>query len=191
MELIDAFDTAFAEFDGLVHEVGAGQWTLATPCTEWNVRQLLNHLVSEHLWAPELLAGATLEQVGDRFDGDVCGDDPAGAWERASAASWQAFHTEGALDGSVYVTGGRIDAAEYGWQMTSDLAVHGWDLAQALGAGPGQQIIGAELADTLYERLLPVAETYAELGIFAPPVTAPTGASPQDRLVALLGRQPA
>ncbi|MGW8374325.1 TIGR03086 family metal-binding protein [Streptomyces sp. ODS28] len=191
MELIDAFDTAFAEFDGLVHEIGDSQWEGQTPCEEWSVRDLLNHLTSEHFWAPHLLRGETLEQVGDRYDGDVLGEDPVDAWARASAGSWRAFHTDGALDGRVHVTGGTTPAEEYGWQMTTDLAVHGWDLARGIGAGPGQQVIDEELARTLYERVAPQAESWASLGIFAPPVTPPEGASPQDRLVALLGRRPA
>ncbi|SCK06965.1 TIGR03086 family metal-binding protein [Streptomyces sp. WMMB 322] len=187
MELIDAFDTAFKEWDRLVHEVGERQWEDPTPCSEWNVRELVNHLVGEHLWAPHLLNGETLAEVGDRFDGDVVGDAPVAMWEQAGSASRSAFHRKGALRGSVHVTGGKTPATEFGWQMTTDLAVHGWDLAQGIGV---RSRMPDELADAVYEHVAPQAESWHESGIFDPPVPVPDDAVPQDRLVALLGRRP-
>src|ERR1700754_4225892 len=100
MELLDAFDRALAEFDHRVHRVPDGRWGAGTPCTDWTVRDLVRHITAEHLWAPSLLRGATLAEIGDRFDGDVLGDDPVGAWEQAGADASLAFHRQGALDGS-------------------------------------------------------------------------------------------
>lgn len=48
-----------------------------TPAGEWDVRALLNHVVSGNFRASELGAGATIEQVGDRFDGDLVGEPPS------------------------------------------------------------------------------------------------------------------
>lgn len=187
MELIEAFDTAYVEWDRLVHEVGTEQWHAATPCAEWSVRDLVNHLTGEHLWAPHLLAGATLGEVGDRFEGDVLGDEPVAAWEGAAAASYEAFHRPGALDGNVHVTGGQESAETYGWQMTTDLAVHGWDLATGIGATAR---IPDELAQDLLERARPVVGKGGVPGIFAPPVEVPATATPQEQLLSLLGRRP-
>ena len=69
----------------------ADLWAAPTPCTDWTVRDLVNHLTVEHLWVPPLLEGRTVAEVGDRFDGDVLGDDPAAAWEAAAAASRRAL----------------------------------------------------------------------------------------------------
>lgn len=187
MELINAFDTAYADWDRLVHQVGTEQWHAGTPCTDWSVRDLVNHLVGEHLWAPQLLGGATVEEVGDRFDGDVVGDEPVAAWEKAGEASRSAFHREGALDGSVQVTGGRERAEQYGWQMTTDLAVHGWDLARGIGDAARMP---DRLARELLARAEPVVGTDGIPGIFAPPVDVAASATAQERLLALLGRQP-
>lgn len=187
MELIDAFDTAYAEWDRLVHEVGTEQWHAGTPCEDWSVRDLVNHLTSEHLWAPHLLDGATLEEVGDRFDGDVVGDEPVAAWEDAGTASYAAFHRPGALDGEVHVTGGREAADAYGWQMITDLAVHGWDLARGIGATAR---IPDGLALDVLERVRPVVGEGGVPGIFGPPVDVPATATPQEQLLSLLGRRP-
>lgn len=187
MELIDAFDAAFEEWDRLVHEVTEQQWDDPTPCAEWTVRDLVNHLVGEHLWAPHLLGGATIDEIGDRFDGDVTGNDPVAAWEEAGRASYAAFHRKGGLSGEVHASTRKMPAEEYAWQMTLDLAVHGWDLAHGLGV---RSRMRDELADAAYERAAPDAERWQGAGVIGPPVPVPDDVVPQDRLVALLGRHP-
>jgi uncharacterized protein (TIGR03086 family) len=187
MELVDAFDRAQAEFGRRVHRVGPDQWDADTPCTEWSVRDLVNHLTSEHLWAPWLLRGATLKEVGDRFDGDVLGADPVGAWDRAAAASHEAVHEPGALDGEVHTSGGLTPTGEYLKQMTLDLTVHAWDLARGIGA---DDHMDDELVSLVYGYAEEEAGAWQGIGIFDPPVEPPPSAGRQDRLVALTGRRP-
>lgn len=187
MKLLDAFDTAMNEFDRRVHRVRPNQWSSPTPCTEWSVRDLVNHLTSEHLWAPWLLRGATMAEVGGRFDGDVLGEDPVAAWERAAADSQEAFHSDTAPDARVDTSGGPIPVAEYEWQMTSDLTVHAWDLARGIG---DDDTLDEELVLAVHEHIEPQIGHWQGLGIFEPPVKVPASARPQDRLVALLGREP-
>ncbi|MER5394302.1 TIGR03086 family metal-binding protein [Saccharopolyspora sp. NPDC002686] len=185
MQLLAAHRTAMAEFDARVQRIEAEQWDNPTPCSEWNVRDLLNHLVGEQLWAPWLLDGATLDEVGDRFDGDVLGNDPIKAWTRAADAARRAWDAPGATSGEVHVTGGVIPAEDYGWQMTADLAVHAWDLARGIGA---DEQLNPELVADLYTVLAPQVSAWQDLGIFAPPRDVPLGADQQTRLLALLGR---
>ncbi len=187
MELLDAFDRGLAEFDDRVHRVRDDQWDEGTPCTSWSVRDLVNHLTGEHLWAPWLLRGATLDEVGDRFDGDVLGDRPVRAWEQAVAASRASFHEPGALDGTVHTSGGPTPTEEYARQMTMDLAVHAWDLARGIGA---DEALDAGLVALVYGDARESSGSWQGLGIFDPPVRVPASASRQDRLLALLGRDP-
>ena len=67
-------------FGANVRIIGEDQWRLPTPCTEWDVRALVSHLVYETRWVPPLLEGRTIQEVGDSFEGDLLGDDPKGAW---------------------------------------------------------------------------------------------------------------
>ncbi|GAB3953602.1 TIGR03086 family metal-binding protein [Streptomyces sparsus] len=187
MELLEAFDRAYAEFDRRVHAVPADRWTAPTPCADWTVRDLVNHLVGEHLWAPLLLRGATVEEVGDRFDGDLLGDDPVAAWTRAGAESVPAFHRPGALDLPVHTSGGRTPATEYAWQMTTDLTVHAWDLAR--GAGLDDRL-HPELAATVLDRARPMADALRGSSLFDDPVPMPDDAPAQDHLLGVLGRRP-
>lgn len=185
MEPLEQHGRAMEEFDRRVRLVGDDQWELPTPCTEWDVRELVNHLVIEQLWAPQLLGGATLEEVGDRFDGDQLGDDPVATWEESSQAAREAFTAPGALDGTVHTTMGEIPTLEYTRQMTIDLAIHAWDLARAIGA---DERLDPELVAALYEVWEPRTEMLAGSGVFAPPVEVPPEADTQIQLLAILGR---
>lgn len=174
-----------AEFDRRMHQVRADQWGAPTPCTEWTVRDLVNHLVYEQLWAPLTVRGATVAQVGDRFEGDVLGTDPLKVWTEASAEARAAWLEPDVLTRDVEVSFGRIPAQAYGWQMTADLAIHAWDLAKGIGA---DERIDAELASTLHEVLAPQVPSWQGIGIVAPPVPVPDSADIQTRLLALFGR---
>jgi uncharacterized protein (TIGR03086 family) len=187
MELLDAHGQAMAVFDRAMHKVGLTDWDSPTPCTGWTVRDLVNHIVTEQLWVPDVLAGRTVAEVGDKFDGDQLHDDPLYAWREASDAARAAWLQPGVVENTVHLSYGDERAEEYGWQMTTDLAVHGWDLATALGADAG---IPDELASRLLAYVEPQLSAWSGSSMFADPVPVPDDAPSPDRLVALLGRQP-
>jgi uncharacterized protein (TIGR03086 family) len=187
MDLMEAHGLAMTEFDRRVRAVGSNQWTLGTPCREWSVRDLVGHLVYEQLWAPELLAGCTVTQVGDRFDHDNLGDDPLLAWVLAAAAAREAWLEPGALDKPVQVSSGEISAEEYAWQMTADLAVHAWDLARSIGA---PEALDPGLAAAVLEYVEARIDDWQGSGMFEPPMPVAPDSDPQTRLIGLLGRKP-
>ena len=49
----------------IVAKVEPVQWATPSPCEGWDVHALVNHVVSGNLWAAELAAGRTIEEVGD------------------------------------------------------------------------------------------------------------------------------
>jgi uncharacterized protein (TIGR03086 family) len=187
MNLLDTHGEALREFDRVVHLITGDQWAAPTPCSEWIVRDLVNHLVSEQLWVAHLLAGATLAEVGDRYDGDVLGDEPVGAWERAAAEAREAWTAPGVLERRVQLSFGETDGADYCWQMTFDRAVHAWDLATAIGA---PQPIRPDVAEELLRTMRPQVEQWQGIGLFEAPVAVAEDAPAPDQLVALSGRQP-
>lgn len=184
--LVELFRRNTARSTELVAAVGDDQWTNATPCAEWDVRALLNHLTSEQLWAPHLLAGETIEQVGDRYDGDVLGDDPRGAWRSAVAGSVDAFSQPGVVDRTVHLSYGDESAREYLTQMLTDAAVHGWDLAVGIGA---DDAMDAETASFLLEHWQAREDLVRGSGLFGDLVAVPGDADDQTKLLALLGRR--
>ena len=180
------YEDAVGEFDKRVRQVQPDQWHKPTPCAKWDVHQLVNHLVVEQLWVPLLLDGATVEDVGDRFDGDQLGDDPVAVWTSAAAAARQAFAAPGALRRSVELSYGRRPAEGYCQEMTMDLTVHAWDLARAIGA---DERLDAELVSDVLAFIEPQVDQLTGTGLFAPPIEVAADADTQTRLLALLGRQ--
>jgi uncharacterized protein (TIGR03086 family) len=184
--LVELFERAVTGFGDRVNAIG-DRWAARTPNTEWDVRALVNHVLSENLWAPPLLAGSTIADVGDRFDGDQLGDDPTAAWGTAAGASIAAVAEVGALERTVHASFGDISGHEYVSQLVCDHVIHGWDLARAIGA---DERIDDELVDFAYNFLLPQADSWRSAGAFGPKVELPAGAGRQAELLALTGRRP-
>lgn len=185
-ELLRLHAEAMSLFSRTVHRVRDDQWGSATPCTDWSVRELVNHLTVEQLWVPPLVTGgATVAEVGDRFDGDQLGPDPVEAWDRAASGARESWLRPGALDRTVHLSMGESSGAEYCSEMTMDATVHAWDLARAIGA---DERIPDSLVDFSMGEVEPYAGTLAASGLFEPPVPVPDNADPQTRLLALLGR---
>ena len=115
-------------FDSNVQQIADHQWDGSTPCTEWDVRALVHHLVYEQLWIPPLLEGQTIEQVGQRFEGDILGDDPKGAWRDATEDAFAAVGEDGAMERTVALSRGGTPANEYIGEMMVDHLIHSWDL---------------------------------------------------------------
>jgi uncharacterized protein (TIGR03086 family) len=185
-DLPDLFDRATRHFGELVREIDDAQWTHQTPCTDWDVRALVNHLVYEARWAPPLLEGETIESVGTRFDGDLLGDAPQAAYVEAVGQAVAAVHEPEALNRTVHLSYGDTPAADYITQLTGDFVVHGWDLARAIGA---DERIDPELVDFVRRETEPQAELLAASGLFDPPVDVPEDADAQTRLLAMFGRR--
>jgi uncharacterized protein (TIGR03086 family) len=185
MDLLEQHARALAEFDRRVQTIPDDRWDAPTACEGWDVRTLVNHLVVEQRWAPHLLAGETLEEVGDRYDGDLLGDDPVAVWRASSQEARAAFERPGALDRTVHTSMGELPAAEYTRQMTLDLAIHAWDLARGLG---DDHQLDPELVGHLYRTWEPQTELLAQSGVFDPPVQVPDDADLQTKLLAVLGR---
>ena len=62
--LLEQYDHAMAEFDSRVTQIRDDQWSDPTPCTDWDVRALVAHLVDECRWVPYLIDGGTVAGPG-------------------------------------------------------------------------------------------------------------------------------
>lgn len=182
----DLFVKASKLYEEAVHQIRDDQWHFPTPCTEWDVRALLQHLVNEQLWVPPLLEGKTIEEVGDAFDGDNLGDDPGAAWDGAAQTARAAVEALKDLQQKTHLSFGDFPAQEYLDQMLFDLHIHGWDLRTGIG-------IDTTMDDELTDYLMPWAEVamkaYEQVGATAPPPPISSGASTQSKILALSGRR--
>ncbi|MFG2292528.1 TIGR03086 family metal-binding protein [Streptomyces sp. NPDC048603] len=184
--LLEWHAKALELFGERVHAVREDQWGAPTPCTEWNVRDLVNHVTGEQLWIPPLLTeGRTVEDVGDALSGDLLGEDPVDAWDRAAAAARAAFVAPGALDRTVKLSYGPALGSAYCSELTADCVVHTWDLSRGIGA---DDRLPDDLVEFTIKEVMPYADGLAAGGLFAPPVEVPPGADAQTRLLGMVGR---
>lgn len=183
---VDLFVDSIRRFVDRVDSIDDDQWSRPTPCPDWDVRELVNHLCYEQLWAPHLVDGQTMEQVGDRYDGDVLGDDPKATMHRATEGSIAAFQSAD-LDAVVHLSFGDVPCAVYLDQMLTDAEVHGWDLAKGLDE-PAR--IDPDTASYLLPGMQAQEELIRASGVFGDPVAVGDDADDAAKLLGLLGRDP-
>ena len=186
-EVVARFQRAVNCFDTPMHALTADDLSRATPCAEWDVRALLQHVVGELAWIAPLVEGKTIADVGDALDGDLLGSDPLGAFHHHSRAAHEALEQPGALERTVHLSFGDYSAQYYADQVGGDVLVHAWDLARAL-----------DQDDSLPDDLVAWGEQWsagvlAQFGpamgdFFAKPLDVPEDADAQTRWLAGLGR---
>jgi len=182
MDIVELHNRTVTNFAELVAEVADNQWAEPTPCSDWDVRALVNHVVGEERWAVPLMEGRTIADVGDSLDGDLLGKDPAGA---ASSAAREAEVAAGLPIDKVHLSYGDEDPQEYLHQLAADHLIHGWDLAVAIGARPR---LDADLVDEITPWFAEREQIYRSAGVVGAHLEGFT--APADELLAAFGRDP-
>jgi uncharacterized protein (TIGR03086 family) len=183
LDLLSRVDDGFTQRLALVRP---GQWAAQTPCTEWDVRALVNHVVGANRRYTMLLHGATTDEVEATRAVDHLGDDPVASFVATAAELKAAFGEPGAMARTAYHRAGRRTGAQLLGMRVLDVAVHTWDLARAIRTGesldPGVVAFALTLQDAF--------DAGRQRGAFAaPPGKTPAGGSAQARLLYLTGRR--
>lgn len=186
IDVREAYRRALDDFGALVHRIAPEQWRNPTPCVDWDVRALVNHVVRENLWAPELLAGRTVADVGDSFEGDLLGDDPLKAFDTSAVAAIQAVGEEKALTGVAHLSFGDVPVREYITELFADALIHTWDLARAIGA---DERLDPELVEACTAWFAGAENDYRQAGVIGEQQPVSSAADAQTRLLASWGRR--
>lgn len=185
MDLNTLYSRTVDSWADRVNAVGPDQWVAPTPCSEWNVRDLANHVVGEDLWTEPLMRGSTIADVGDRFDGDVLGDDPIRSALAAATEATRSVAETLPSRGIVHLSYGDEQMDEYVYQLAADHLIHGWDLAVATnGEARLDPALVAEVAAWFAGR----EELYRAAGAIA--ARAVSNGDAQADLLAAFGRDP-
>lgn len=132
--LLTVHAKAIEGFASRLGQVGVGDWDGATPCTDWDVRALVNHVIGANVRYQMLLRAAPLEEVEATRTVDHLGDAPLESFRTTADAVVRAFAEGDVLDRIFcHVTGERT-GRELLVMRTYDIGVHTWDLAVAIGA---------------------------------------------------------
>ena len=194
--ILDRFAWASAEFSRRLRLVESRHWELSTPCPDWTVRLLVNHVTRGNLNYVRLARGGSAEEFLRMRDADALGTDPFGAYARSVRVCLDAFGQPGAVRRSLDYPLGRIEAGQALAVRTTDTVIHTWDLAQAvkLGRQLDPELVGwiGENIEAIYAGLpeTPVSAETTHRFFAEPGEPADADASPQDRLLGLMGRTP-
>ena len=186
MEPLDAIAVASSTFVDVLDQVEPGQLGAATPCEDWDVRELVAHVIVGSQMGVALLDGATLDEAKG-FWGQTFGDDVIDVCREAISLQLDRIHAVSDWDAVVHHPMGDIPASQLLGFRIGDLTLHAWDLATALGVDDG---IPDDLATVVLESMLPMAAFIGEIGIFG---SGPSGTVGEDaplktRLLDLTGR---
>ena len=155
---------------------GATNLDAPTGCDEWNVRELLNHMLETQRYFAGSARGEDVSPPGPNPP-EVLSDDPVNDFASARADVLEAFGQEGVID----KTGPALGIA------FSDQLLHGWDLARATGQDTAMP---DGLAEEAYNAIHGQFTEEQRKGVFKPELPVPDDATAQERLLAYTGRTP-
>jgi uncharacterized protein (TIGR03086 family) len=167
--------------------ITAPDWEKVTPCSEWNLRELVNHVVGlQHRIARLVCAGSVEEYVTTRDD-DWIGGDHLAAWHDGVRALDAAIDAAHSLDFTVAYRV-PMSARDVIGLAGFDTAIHTWDVSRAIGFDEQLDEGLVEFALGYMNRL----REDARLATYFPEPAAklPAGASSQILLLHLAGRTP-
>lgn len=173
----------------IVSGVRVDQLTDPTPCTEYDVRTLLGHIVAVLRRITHVAGG------GHPFDvPQVVTEIDDGAWaEEYRLAREQlepAWADDGVLDRMLTLPFGTMPGRAAAAAYTVEVTTHGWDLAEATGQSAGlDPAVGAAALD-MARRFIPAEPRGTDVP-FAAPAEVPADADVYQQLAAWLGRAPA
>jgi uncharacterized protein (TIGR03086 family) len=183
MDPIDRIERATAFASEKVKGVGAADLSKPTPCSEFDTRALLNHMIG----GLGMLSTAAEGRPAAMPEGDQFGSDPAAVYDQRRGALITALHGEGVLDRNWQMPFGTLPGAMMAGIAFMEHLTHGWDIAKATGQ---DTTLPGDLAAECLELVTPMEAMLRSPGVCGPAVSIGDDASLQDRLIAFMGRQP-
>ena len=180
MDVVDALDKTFTHAHGVIAGVRRDQHDMPTPCSEWTVTELLEHMVG-------VVAGLGAAAAGTQPTPFELGDDPAAQFAAAAQTAMSAWRSAG-RPRQDRRRRARSDARP---SAGRDQPPRHRD--SHVGPRHGDRSAGRlpdDVAEAALEASRATISPEIRPGRFGPEVDAPSGASATDALVAFLGRTP-
>lgn len=196
MNEVAVFVLADRALNGVVGKIADDQWDVPMPPGFVRagsdhiptLREIINYHAYDDAWVPDMLAGRTMDEVGqDAFKGDLLGADPKASFATIAGKACAAAEALDDLDRTVHCSFGDFTAREYFWQINMFRGLRARDIAQVTGADPE---LPADLVQGIWDEISPNAEQWRAIGVFPAAVQVPASAPLLDRLLGLTGRDP-
>ena len=188
MDVVAIFEHVLDRTNEVVDRVEPGQLGNPTPCTEWDVRAVINHVTGGATMFAECVEQGSVpdSRLGELMAGDNLGDDFKGNYRAASDRARATFAMPGALDKIVKLPFGEMPARVALNIAIMDVMTHAADIAKATGQTIDDDEILAIALDV--GRQL-ITDDFRAPGIFDLEQPALPNASAADRLLAFAGRK--
>lgn len=183
----DLFLMADAALRDVIDMLEPEQLAVPVPA-EWSrkanptLRDILAAHAYDEAWVPDLIAGRTIAEVGDRYDGELLGEDPIESYDELNDAATEAVSGDLDLSRATHLSYGDFPLGEALEHLTIYRAFQAWSIARLVGLDFS---LPDPLVDGLWESVIPNVESWREIGVFPPEVAVPAGA---DRETQLLGK---
>ncbi|MDQ3148110.1 MAG: TIGR03086 family metal-binding protein [Actinomycetota bacterium] len=181
MDLIESLDHTFTHAHGVIAQVRRDQYSSPTPCEEWTVSDLLEHMIGVVAGIGAAAAGSP--PAGAAFELDP---EPAQQFQKVAGAALEAWRAPGVLDRVIDGAAGPMPGRVLAGINLLDTTTHTWDLAVATGQ---PATLPEGLAAATLDRCSEIITPELRPGRFGPELEPPPGADATGRLVAFLGRQ--
>jgi uncharacterized protein (TIGR03086 family) len=187
VELFEALEVSRNEFERRLLLIGGEDWGRPTPCSKWDVRALVNHVIGGCRRYTMLLHGASADELW-ATKAEYVGGDTSGSFRKAADEMLASFAEPDALSRTVHHPDGDCSGQVLAGMRVGEFAVHGWDLARAIGA---DEMLSPDLVGWCSGMVSGMGAALSRSGHFqAPRGELPASATAQDRLLHFLGRSP-
>jgi uncharacterized protein (TIGR03086 family) len=197
MQETSVFELADHALNAVVGQIRDDQWDMSMPAgfaTRASdhvptLREIIGYHAYDDAWVPDMLAGATMEQVGvDAFKGDLLGGDPKEAFAQIVDLAVKAARNFDDPERTVHCSFGDFTAQQYLYQANYFRGLRAYDIARVIGV---DSALTDELVQGLWDELISVADDWRTYGVLQAAVPVPDDAPLLDRLLGLTGRDPA
>ncbi len=181
-------ERALYQAHNVVSGVNSSQFDLSTPCSKWNVKDLLNHMVGGALMFGKITRGENLPDNTDATD--FTSGDLVSSFDAARQSILAAWEEPGVEDREMNFPFATVPAEMAARVELMEVLTHTWDLAHATGQ---DALLDDSLAENVLNfagALVPDESRSARGEPFGFVIDEPDSAPPYVRLAGLMGRQP-
>lgn len=189
MKQRDLFLMSDAALRDVIDRIHPDQLELAVPAT-WSrttdptLLDILEAHAFDEAWVPDVLAGRTIDEVGDVYAGDLLGGDPLKKYDELNHTATVAANQPLDPNDIVHLSYGDFTVAEYFEHISIYRAFQAWSIAKLIGL---DYSLPAQLVEALWEQIVPQVDTWRAMGVFPPPIEVPADADRETQLLGVTG----
>lgn len=171
--------------EAVISYVGPEHFSNTTPCREWDMRTLIQHILNEIAWIPDIVASKTIDEVGNKYDGDLISDNLQASFKKLADKARKSV-AKADIKALAHLSYADVPVGNYVREASADILIHSWDVAQGLSCNLW---LNEPLVIRVYDNIFPRRDEFAASGLFGRPTETDDNVSMQVRLLALVGRR--